>query len=171
MGVSVGHDAGASAGAMFLAANVADLAQAQAVLVGEQAAGQAVGAFLLDLQVAQLAHEMVSLGDFQGDTGKALDQRVERFGRQHVGKLGALAVLGNVLGPAAIGAGQLVGVVDADAVDQGLQRVGQLADIDAAQVWQLHMALLRDGWAVLHDHQRRYVEGVTGFSVTAEACR
>ncbi|MCY1439202.1 hypothetical protein D9M71_554270 [compost metagenome] len=88
---------------------------------------------------------MVSLGDFQGNPGKAFDQCVECFGRQHVGELGALAVLWDVLGSAAVGAGQLVGIVDADAVDQRLQRVGQLADIDVAQVWQFHMALLRDG--------------------------
>ena len=135
MAINGDHGGRPSANARFLATDVADLAQAQAVLVGQQAAGQAAGAFLLDLQVAQLAQEVVCLGYLQGYPGKALDQCVQRVGRQHVGELGALAVLGDVLGPAAVGAGQLVGVVDADAVDQGLQRMGQLADIDVAQVW------------------------------------
>ncbi|MOA68225.1 hypothetical protein D3C78_1957460 [compost metagenome] len=47
-------------------------------------------------------------------------------------------MLGDVLGSATVGSGQLVGVFQADALDQGLQRVRQLRDVDAAEVWQVH---------------------------------
>ncbi len=70
----------------FLATDVADLPQAQAVLVGQHAARQAVGAFLLDLLVAQLAVEVVALGNFQGHAGIALDQGFQGLGREDLGQ-------------------------------------------------------------------------------------
>lgn len=71
-----------SARVIFLSADIADLAQAQAVLVRQQTARKTVSTFLFDLQVAQLAHEVIRLRNFQGDTGKTLDQALQGLWRQ-----------------------------------------------------------------------------------------
>ncbi|MNJ04222.1 hypothetical protein D3C73_1648750 [compost metagenome] len=65
-----------------------------------------------------MPQEVVRLGDFQCHAGKTLDQGVEGFAREYVSELGSLAMLGDVLGSAAEGAGQLVGVFYADTFDQ-----------------------------------------------------
>ena len=70
---------------MLLAADVADLPQAQTVLVSQGAAGQTIRALLDDLQIAYLSTEVVGFGDLDSDTGVTLDQSVQRLWRQEQG--------------------------------------------------------------------------------------
>lgn len=93
------------------AADVADLPQAQAVLVRQHTAGNTAQAFQLNVLVADLPAEVVGLGDLQGQAGETLDQRVEGVGRQDQSQGGTFGVLGDVLGAAAVFTGQAVGIL------------------------------------------------------------
>lgn len=66
---------------MLLAADVADLAQAQTVLVSQSATRQTIRALLDDLQVAYLSTEVVGFGYLDSDSGITLDQSVQRLRR------------------------------------------------------------------------------------------
>src|SRR5690606_6097420 len=110
---------------MFLAPDVADLAQAEAVLVGQGAARETVATLLADVLVAALAQAVVDLGHLDRETGVAVDQRGQGLRGKDQGEGGTGGELGNVLGAATEAAGQPVGILQPYAFDEFLQRVGQ----------------------------------------------
>ncbi|MNC38894.1 hypothetical protein D3C75_875250 [compost metagenome] len=85
---------------------------------------------------------MIGFGNFQGHPGIPFDQFLQGFGWKDFCQRGSLGVLGNVFRPTAVGAGQMVGVLQANTVDQHLKRVGQLADIDLLEVVDFHVYIL-----------------------------
>lgn len=65
----------------FRGGGCADLAQAKTYYVRQPAARQPLAGFLLDITDADLAAEVIGLGDFQRQPGKPLDQCAQCIGR------------------------------------------------------------------------------------------